>query len=218
MQLLLVEDHQSSAHRLSEALTQLNCQYVITHVTTVVSALEELESGMVFDAALVDLGGPSVRSLEASARLCEHFPDLVVVALTGKTDSRLASAIICRGAQELRIKGEHGVDTIDRALRCALARGRAEQSLKMVANRDPLTGGPKTGGLNRRGCQGEGDNDALGNLSHEICNQLNVVALEADVIQLAVGNGRVAEVDRSIASIHQKCDQLASLVRQLLRG
>tara|TARA_R110001599_G_scaffold353231_1_gene591118 strand:- start:203518 stop:204156 length:639 start_codon:yes stop_codon:yes gene_type:complete len=212
VQLLLVEDHQPSAHRLSEALSQLDKQYVITHVNTVASALEALESGKVFDAALVDLGLQHARSLEASARLCENFPDLVVVALTGKTDARLASAIICLSAPEFLLKGEHDVDAIDRALRCALELGRGEQSLKMAANRDELTGR-----LNRRGCQGEVDKDPLGKLSHEICNQLNVVALEADVIQLAVGNGRVAEVDQSIASIHQKCDQLASLVRQLLR-
>ncbi len=212
MQLLLVEDHQSSAQELSEALTQLDSQYVITHVTTVASALEELESGTVFDAALVDLGLQDARSLEAPRKLCEDFPDLIVVALTGETDSRPAPAVFRLGAQDFLHKGEHGVDGIDRALRSAIERNRREQSLEGVTKIDE-----RTGSLNQRGCQGEVDNHPLGKLSHEICNQLNVVALEADVIQLAVGNGRVAEVDESIASIHQKCDQLASLVRQFLR-
>ena len=211
MQLLLVEDHQSSAQGLSEALTQLDSQYVITHVTTVASALEELESGRVFDAALVGLGLQDARSLEAPRKLCEGFPDLVVVALAGEVDSPLAPAIIRLGAQDFLLEGEHGVVGIDRALRCAIEGNRREQSREGVTNLDDLAGSPNQGG-----CQDEVDNHPLGKLSHEICNQLNVVALEADVIQLAVGNGRVTEVDESIASIHQKCDQLASLVRQFL--
>ncbi len=52
-------------------------------------------------------------------------------------------------------------------------------------------------------------------IAHELCNEINVVALEIDIIQLTVGIGQSSQIDHSVAVIHQKCGALAKLAWQL---
>jgi diguanylate cyclase (GGDEF)-like protein len=148
MRLLLVEDDYPSAETLAQALVRIDDEYNITHVTSVASALSELHADAAFDCALVDLSLPDAQLLEAPATLCESFPDLVLIALTGETGSDLAAEIIRLGAQDFLQKGDQGAIAIDRSLRCALERHQRELCLKSAANTDELTGV-----LNRRGCK-----------------------------------------------------------------
>lgn len=146
MRVLLVEDDISCAESLMTALLEIDADYAIEHVTSVASALSELDSGKAYDFALVDLGLPDADSFEAPAKLSRQYPELGVVALTKETDQGLASAVIRLGAQDFLSKGDCGPLAVDRALRSAMERRERELALKDVVNIDSLTGV-----LNRRG-------------------------------------------------------------------
>ncbi len=130
LRLLLVEDSPADAQLLQDQLHE-RCpgQYAIT----VSAALGEARSALVqqvFDAVLLDLSLPDSQGPETIDRLAAWAPDLPIIIFTGAADERIAMEAIRRGAQDYLLKGQADGAMIVRAIRYAIDRKRAENSLR----------------------------------------------------------------------------------------
>lgn len=103
-------------------------KWFLTHVERLDIAIHYLSNGH-FDVVLLDLSLPdsvgldSVRTLQASA------PDLPVIVLTGSDDRKLALQAVAVGAQDYLVKGQISAPLLERAIRYAIERKKAEAQL-----------------------------------------------------------------------------------------
>lgn len=86
------------------------------------------------DAVLLGLTLPDAPGLQALERLCAAAPLTPVLVFSGQDDEELGLHAVKRGAQDYLIKGKVDGALIDRALRYAIERKRAEHVLARVAS------------------------------------------------------------------------------------
>ena len=91
-------------------------------------ALERISSGGV-DMLLLDLGLPDSQGLPTLSAIRRQAIQLPIIVLTGNSDERLALGAIHEGAQDYLVKGQINRNLLERSIKYALERGRAEQSL-----------------------------------------------------------------------------------------
>src|SRR5712692_5827215 len=106
MKILLVEDNQSDARLLREALDDgglQDCELV--HVVRLGDALERLAQEP-FDALFLDLSLPDAQGVGIVAAIQQRTPAMPVVVLTGTDDAQLGVAAIQAGAQDYLVKGK----------------------------------------------------------------------------------------------------------------
>lgn len=146
MQILIVEDNDVVAQGLSRALSMLDSRISVYRAADLQSAQQLLQNGPRIDVALVDLGLPDAKGIEAPTKLKIFSPDLVIVVITGDSSSDTALSLIRLGIQDYIPKSEATPNRIFRTIRLARERYEREQRLKRIACIDQLTGS-----LNRRG-------------------------------------------------------------------
>ena len=78
------------------------------------------------DCVLLDLSLPDAAGLEGLARVREAAPDLPVVVLSGLEDEATAMRAMSLGAQDYLLKGEADGLLLERSVRYAIERKRAE--------------------------------------------------------------------------------------------
>jgi diguanylate cyclase (GGDEF)-like protein len=139
--ILLVEDNADAALALMSALALPadRYRYEVIHVTDLAHAVAEVERGGI-DAAIVDLGLPDSRGIEAPQVISRVASDLPIVVLTGHKSEEDALALIKMGIQDYLLKGHADVAQVRRALGFAIERKRVEEELRREAWHDPLTG------------------------------------------------------------------------------
>ncbi|HVR42181.1 MAG TPA: EAL domain-containing protein [Thermoanaerobaculia bacterium] len=161
MRILIVEDERGDARLLRLFLDASPTPFASTWVATVERALEELASSEV-DLALVDLGLPDARELEALDVIERAAPALPVIVVTGRDDEQLAARALHHGAEDYLIKGAFDRHALNRAIRYAIERSRSRTELstlarKLQAANDRLEGlvllDPLTELFNRRGLE-----------------------------------------------------------------
>ncbi len=123
--LLLVEDDEGDAFLVRELLTEAAPEIAITTVATMAEAEAQAPRA---DCALLDLGLPDSSGLEGLVRLRRAAPETPVVVLTGLADAHLGIAAVRAGAHDYLSKGGVDGERLARAIRYAIARGRAERS------------------------------------------------------------------------------------------
>lgn len=146
MDVLIVEDNDAVARGLSHALTVLDKSIAVHAVADLASAQVLLQSGRHIDVALVDLGLPDARGIQAPTELRALREDLVIVVITGNPSSEMATHLVRLGIQDYIVKSEATPHRVLRSVRLALERHQRELELKRIACVDQLTGA-----LNRRG-------------------------------------------------------------------
>jgi signal transduction histidine kinase/CheY-like chemotaxis protein len=127
MQVLLVEDNDDDVLLIQESLSETKIS--IARAERLSSALEQLAKGG-FDAVLLDLSLPDSQGLDTIGRVHRQAPDVPIVVLTGLNDEVAAVKALERGAQDYLIKGQVDGHLLARALRYAVQRHKAEESLK----------------------------------------------------------------------------------------
>ena len=126
--ILLVEDnplHQRLFERLIAKTGRI--PYEVETREQLDAALKRLEKGRV-DVVLLDLVLPDSEGLETLARVRAEAPDVPVVVMTGIDDVSLAIRAVDAGAQDYLVKDEIKPARLDRALRYALERTRAQSN------------------------------------------------------------------------------------------
>lgn len=126
---LLVEDEQSDAHLVKQALrASPETRYEINWVTTLGEAKLQL-AGSQPDVLLVDLSLPDSTGLHTVRLLHEISGALPLIVLTGHDNVDFALQALESGAQDYLIKGRFDSDSLTRAIRYAISRARLEQRL-----------------------------------------------------------------------------------------
>ncbi|HWV85613.1 MAG TPA: SpoIIE family protein phosphatase [Capillimicrobium sp.] len=123
--LLLVEDDEGDAFLVRELLTEAAPEISILTVATLAEAEAQAARA---DCALLDLGLPDSSGLEGLVRLRRVAPETPVVVLTGLDHAHLGIEAVRSGAHGYLAKGGVDGERLARAIRYAIARGRAERS------------------------------------------------------------------------------------------
>jgi two-component system, cell cycle sensor histidine kinase and response regulator CckA len=123
---LLVEDEAAEAHVTRSMLGE---RVEIEHVPTLSAAGERLDQGGI-DAVLLDLGLPDCRGVETARRLCERYPDVPVVILTGPDEEALGLEALHYGAEDCLVKGQADGRLLERAVRYSIQRKAAGRELR----------------------------------------------------------------------------------------
>ena len=132
LRLLVVEDDPADVELIRAKLEGVPAtrRFAIEAVDRLSAALRRLKG---VDVVLLDLGLPDTRGLDAVTRLAGEAPEVPFVVLTGHEDSALGLRAVREGAQDFLVKDKADGPLLDRSLRYAIERKRAEQALARLA-------------------------------------------------------------------------------------
>jgi len=132
IRVLLVEDDADDAVLVERALVGTRRPYVCETAGDIAVALDRLARGGI-DVVLLDLGLPDALGLDGVNRIGAEHPFVPVVVLTGLDDEEVGLKAVQVGAQDYLVKGDRDPRVLDRSLRYAIERKRAEQALARLA-------------------------------------------------------------------------------------
>jgi DNA-binding response OmpR family regulator len=129
IKLLLVEDDPAHVELVRDSLGEaLDHRLALARAATLGEAIRHLVSDSV-DVMLLDLHLPDSRGLETFLRAREAAPEVPIVALTALDDAALALGVMQEGAQDYLVKGQADGELLERTLRYAIERKRADRRL-----------------------------------------------------------------------------------------
>ena len=127
---LLIEDDDDDRALFSRLLE--SCARTVVPAASLAEGLRRVQTGGV-DVALLDLRLPDSQGIEGLMRLARTHADLPVVVLTGLDDEAVGQRAVQEGAQDYLVKGQVDGKLLDRSLRFAMERKRAERALAHLA-------------------------------------------------------------------------------------
>ncbi|NIU03114.1 MAG: EAL domain-containing protein [Gammaproteobacteria bacterium] len=138
MKVLLVEDNPAEAHLIRDTLSRARgYRFAVEHVQRMQAALERLPAEGL-DVILLDLFLPDAGGLPLFREVHRHAPHVPVVILTNMQDEEVAATAVREGAQDYLLKRELEPNLLLRAIRYAIERQHAEESLRESAERYAL--------------------------------------------------------------------------------
>lgn len=126
---LLVEDDLGDAFLVRELLEEVEAPVDLTVASTIAEAQAQLAH---FDCVLLDLELPDASGLDALRRLLQARPHAAVCVLTGLSEEHLGEAALAHGAQDYLVKGRVDGVLLERAIRYAVERRRAEDGALLL--------------------------------------------------------------------------------------
>ncbi|MCZ7643890.1 MAG: response regulator [Planctomycetota bacterium] len=137
LDVLLVEDSDTDAIWIEHLFSRArDGAYKRTRVGALKEAAE-LADARAFDVALLDLNLPDSHGVETLTRLRARAPSLPIVVLTGIDDDHLVANTLELGAEDYLTKGHVNAEILERAIRYAIHRMRAEELLRQREKRSP---------------------------------------------------------------------------------
>jgi serine phosphatase RsbU (regulator of sigma subunit) len=124
-QVLLVEDDDGDALLVEELLAEVGAAVTLKRARSLGQA-KSLVSGAA--CVLLDLGLPDSRGLNGLRQLLQIEPETAVVVLTGEASEHLGEQAVRAGAQDYLVKGEVAGHMLNRVIRYAVERRRAEEA------------------------------------------------------------------------------------------
>jgi signal transduction histidine kinase len=120
------EDNLANCYLDIEKLTSPDTQqWFLVHIETLDVAIQYLRQGR-FDVVLLDLSLPDSSGLDTLKKLQDLAFDIPLIVLTGADDRELALQSVAMGAQDYLVKGQISGQLLDRAIRYAIKRKKAE--------------------------------------------------------------------------------------------
>jgi CheY-like chemotaxis protein len=127
---LLIEDDDDD-RALFSRLIEGSARHVES-VATLEAGQRRLQANGI-DVVLLDLHLPDSAGVEGLLRLARAHADLPIVVLTGLDDEAVGQRAVHDGAQDYLVKGQVDRKLLDRSLRYAIERKRAERALARLA-------------------------------------------------------------------------------------
>lgn len=127
---LLVEDSKADAKFVQTLLDPI--KFSVVHVTKLNETLKEV-SEREFDVILLDLSLPDAVGLETVQSLKDRKVKSPIVVLTGMNDENTALLTVQLGAQDFIQKSEVNSSFLERTIKYAIERYKAEQNEKRLA-------------------------------------------------------------------------------------
>ena len=129
IKVLLVEDSPSDALIVESELTRGDgAKFCVVHLEQLNAALDRLRAQH-FDVVLLDLNLPDSQGFETFLRLYGEASEVPIVVLSGQNDEELALKAVQAGAQDFLVKGQIGEEVLQRSIRYAIERQRADRKL-----------------------------------------------------------------------------------------
>ncbi|MGH7429873.1 MAG: PAS domain S-box protein, partial [Candidatus Methylomirabilaceae bacterium] len=130
IKILVVEDNEEHTRLLREVLAEAkDFPFEMEVADRLSTGLKRLGIGNI-DLILLDLGLPDSQGLATLGRVRAAAPRLPIVVLTAIDDEGLAVQAVQRGAQDYLVKGQVDSRSLTRAIRYAIERKRAEETLR----------------------------------------------------------------------------------------
>lgn len=126
---LLVEDDDGDALIVEELLLDAGVPFLLTRARSLADSAGRLSE---VACVLLDLELPDARGLDGVRWLQETMPDLAVVVLTGIADEHLGEVAVGAGAQDYLVKGQVDGFLLQRVVRYAIERSRAEETQRLL--------------------------------------------------------------------------------------
>ena len=130
MHVLLVEDDEGDAFLVQELLSDAGSDILLTRARSLADAAEVLPERT--DCILLDLGLPDAVGLDALGAVLELAPAIAVLVLTGLADEYRGTEAVAAGAQDYLVKGSIDGQLLTRAIRYAVERKRADESVRRL--------------------------------------------------------------------------------------
>jgi PAS domain S-box-containing protein len=128
---LLIEDNPGDARLVEIFLADSDLHHCeVVNKTSLSEALAQLESGVIFEAILLDLTLPDSRGFETLEKLVARFPHNNIIVLTGLSDKDLGVRAVKAGAQDFLIKGAFDSDSLAKSLRFSIERNKVLKRLE----------------------------------------------------------------------------------------
>lgn len=129
---LLVEDAPGDARIIEERLKDAGAhRFAVTRAERLASCLEKL-SAHVPDVVILDLSLPDSTGLATLRQVQRTAPGVPIVVLTGLDDEELAVGAVMEGAADYLLKNDVSAGLLVRALRYAIERKRAAETLRTL--------------------------------------------------------------------------------------
>ncbi len=134
LKLLVVDDNRQDVELVRAQLADapLDLPFSVESVGRLSEALQRLSRQDV-DVVLLDLGLPDANGTQGVVRMTREASSVPVVVLTGNDNEALGLRAVQDGAQDYLVKGQTVGPLLQRSLRFAIERKRAEQALARLA-------------------------------------------------------------------------------------
>ena len=129
VQVLLVEDDDGDALLVGELLGEVGAAVVMRRARSLTQA-KDLVPGAA--CVLLDLGLPDSQGLNGLRQLLQLEPEAAIVVLTGQASEHLGEQAVRAGAQDYLVKGEVAGPVLNRVIRYAVERRRAEEAQRAL--------------------------------------------------------------------------------------
>jgi serine phosphatase RsbU (regulator of sigma subunit) len=130
IRVLLIEDDDGDALLVDELLLDAGAPFSMSRARSMAEARDRLTDEL---CVLLDLELPDSRGLQGVRMLQEFRPDLAVVVLTGIADEHLGEQAVAAGAQDYLVKGQVDGYLLQRVVRYAIERRRAEETQRQLS-------------------------------------------------------------------------------------
>jgi len=138
VRVLLVEDSREDADLVRLALSRSRSgEFEIEHRDRLAAGRERLAEGGI-DVVLLDFALPDSFGLETFRSIHGSFPSVPVIVLTSLDDDQTAVTAVAEGAQDYLVKRQLTSGLLERSIRYALERSRAEAALRASEQRYAL--------------------------------------------------------------------------------
>jgi signal transduction histidine kinase len=133
LQIMLVEDDPADARliRIALAETEGAANLDLVWVERLSTAFESIENACP-DAILLDVNLPDSHGLETVTRTVEKAPGVPIIVLTGLADEMLTVQALQKGAQDYLVKDQLDGNLLNRTIRYAIERKRAEEEIRRL--------------------------------------------------------------------------------------
>ena len=128
LRILLIEDADADAQVVENVLQEY--AFIVRRAGRLGDALIAVRSEQ-FDAILADLGLPDSAGLATVEALRQHAVAIPIVVMTGRADESTALRAVAAGAEDYLVKGNTDAGTLVRAIRYAVERGHAHESINV---------------------------------------------------------------------------------------
>ena len=129
VQVLLVEDDDGDALLVDELLDEVGALVEVRRARSL-SQAKDLVTGAA--CILLDLGLPDSQGLNGLRQLLQLEPEAAIVVLTGEASEHLGELAVRAGAQDYLVKGEVAGHMLNRVIRYAVERRRAEEAQRAL--------------------------------------------------------------------------------------
>jgi signal transduction histidine kinase len=133
VRILLVEDNPADARLIQVALDEADSSASLELIgADRLSAAFELLAQRGAEAILLDVNLPDSHGLDTVARMVEKAPTVPIIVLTGLADEELTMQALQKGAQDYLVKDQLDGNLLNRSIRYAIERKRAEEEIRRL--------------------------------------------------------------------------------------